>query len=44
MVLPSRYADAPRIQIPISDGRGNFATYVKAADNPPHFLFQGFTN
>ena len=44
MVLPSRYADAPRIQLPIKDGRGNFATYAKAADDPTRFLFQGFTN
>lgn len=41
--LPARYADAPVIQMPASDGQGNFATYAKDPENPSRFLFQGFT-
>lgn len=42
IVLPERYADAFTIQMPVTDGKWNFATYIKNPENPSHFLFQGF--
>ena len=41
-LLPARYADAPVIQVPVTDGQGNFATYAKDLEDPLRFLFQGF--
>jgi hypothetical protein len=41
-LLPARYADAPVIQVPVTDGQGNFATYAKDLEDPSRFLFQGF--
>lgn len=42
IVLPKRYSNVPVIQMPMTDGNGNFATYVQNPENPFHFLFQGF--
>ena len=42
IVLPERYSNVPVIQMPVIDGKWNFATYTKNPENPPHFLFQGF--
>ena len=42
-LLPARSADAPVIQIPVTDGQWNFATYAKNPEDPSRFLFQGFT-
>jgi len=43
MVLPSRYADAPKIQIPVWDEKWSFATYVKDPVRPQRFFFGGFS-
>jgi len=43
MVLPSRYADAPKIQIPIQNKKWNFATYLRDPAHPQRFFFGGFT-
>ena len=43
IVLPKRYSNVPVIQMPMTDGNGNFATYVKNSKNPFHFLFHGFS-
>lgn len=40
--LPARYSDAPVIQVPVTDGQGNFATYAKDPEDPSRYLFQGF--
>lgn len=42
-LLPDRYANAPVIQVPITDKHGNFATYAKDPKDSSRFLFQGFT-
>lgn len=42
-ILPDRYADSPRIQVPATNGLGEFATYVKNASDPRRFMFDGFT-
>lgn len=41
--LPARYADAPVIQTPVTDGQGKFATYARDPDNRSRYIFQGFT-
>lgn len=41
--LPERYASAPRIQVPATDGKGNFATYAKDPSDPRRFVFTGFS-
>lgn len=41
--LPERYADAPKIQMPIRDADGAFATYAKDPSDPSRYLFEGFT-
>lgn len=41
--LPARYAGAPVIQTPVTDGQGKFATYARDPDDPSRYLFQGFT-
>ena len=42
ILLPIRYIEAPVIQMPMTDGQGNFATYAKDLEDPSRFLFQGF--
>ena len=42
-VLPKRYENAPRIQVPATNGLGELATYVKDASDPRRFVFDGFT-
>jgi hypothetical protein len=41
-ILPERYVDSPRIQMPIHDDRWNFATYVRDPDDSSRFVFDGF--
>jgi len=41
-VLPNRYWNAARIQMPVRDPAG-FATYVKDSEDPTRFLFEGFS-
>jgi hypothetical protein len=36
------HIEAPVIQMPMTDGQGNFATYAKDPEDPSRFLFQGF--
>jgi hypothetical protein len=43
IVLPERYAGVPVIQMPVTDGQGNFATYAKDPENPARYVFQGFS-
>lgn len=43
IVLPERYVGVPVIQMPVTDGQGNFATYAKDPENPDRYLFQGFS-
>ena len=41
--LPERYANALKIQMPIRDADGAFATYAKDPNDPNRYLFEGFT-
>jgi hypothetical protein len=42
--LPDRYADAHRIQTPVRDAHGDFATYTKDPNDNRRFLFVGYTD